>query len=182
MVGGGIAAERVVAYLAAAGVGWIAADAELHAAADRAQPDLTLVTLDVARTASSGAPGTPGAADAPLVDVLVAVGASFDEATRRCDDATRARATFWTTAGCVAALPPCPVCVAAALTPSTPPAELVALRDAFCGTVVATEAVKALLGIGVPLAGRVLVFDPTSATIERVELDSRVDCATCRRH
>jgi hypothetical protein len=64
VVGTDVAAERVVAYLAAAGVGWIAADAALHAAVDPAQPDLRVVPLQDAATG-------------PL-DVVVVTGATLD--------------------------------------------------------------------------------------------------------
>src|SRR6476660_5571132 len=45
VVGAGVAAERVVVHLAAAGGGWIAAAPVLHDAVDAVQPDLTIVPL-----------------------------------------------------------------------------------------------------------------------------------------
>jgi molybdopterin/thiamine biosynthesis adenylyltransferase len=60
---------------------------------------------------------------------------------------------------------------------SPPPAALASLRDGCVGTMVATEVVKALLGIGTGLTGRVLAYDPATATVDATAADSRPGCA-----
>jgi hypothetical protein len=150
VVGTGAAAERVVAHLAAAGVGWIAADPSLHAAVDPAQPDCTVV------------PAT--AVDASGLDAVVIVADSAE--TLAPDVATwspRAATTLWIAggrAGCVPARPP-------GTPASATPPELAALRDALLGTVVATEVVKDVLKIGTLLRGEILTYDPATATVTR---------------
>jgi len=168
VVGDGVAAGRVVAYLAAAGVGWIAADEALHAAADPAQPDLRLLPLADAATGS--------------LDVAVVTGATVEEmATTLSTWQKRAGAVCWIAAGCAGGSPPCPLCDAATLgAAADAPPELTALRAALLGTVVATEVVKALLAIGVPLAGRALAYDPETATITSVAAAPRPGCACGR--
>ena len=56
-----------------------------------------------------------------------------------------------------------------------------ALREALLGTVVATEVVKALLAIGVPLAGRALAYDPETATITSLAAPPRATAPAARR-
>lgn len=164
VVGDGIAAERVVAYLAAAGVGWIAAAEPLHAAVDPALPGLTIVAL--------------GTAEGERLDAVVVTGATID-AVAACGAAWSARAgsLHWIAAGRAGGAPPCPRCGAAAFGVADTALELGALRDALLGTVVATEVVKALLAIGVPLAGRVLAYDPETAAVTSVAATARPDCA-----
>ncbi|MEO6026391.1 MAG: hypothetical protein ABIR79_05945, partial [Candidatus Binatia bacterium] len=79
--------------------------------------------------------------------------------------------------GRAGATPPCPRC-ADATAPSAPPipTELLALRDAFLGTTMATEVVKALLTIGIGLAGTVLGYDPTTATVTSTVVTRRPGC------
>ena len=166
VVGDGVAAERVVAYLAAAGVGWIAAAPALHRAADVAQTDLQLLALDASDDGAFdvlivAAPGTTPAA--ALVDVWRG----------------RSRTTLWIADGIAGGTPPCPRCAATELTTPTTPDELRGVRDALVGTVVATETVKALLAIGVPLAGRVLMYDAETASVTSDAVAARPDCA-CR--
>ncbi len=111
IVGTGLAAAHVVAYLAAAGVGWIAADPALHATVDPAQPDLTIAPLAAADDA---------ALDGALVagESVAAVGAAL--ATWQ----TRAAITCWIAAGRAGMSPPCPHCAAAATAVVEPPPEL----------------------------------------------------------
>ena len=167
VVGDGVAAGRVVAYLGAAGVGWIAASAALHAVTDPAQPDLTLASLLDAEA---------GRLDAVIINARLVPEAADDALTW----APRATSTFWIADGHAGGVPPCPTCATAAAPTTTVLAELATLRDALLGTVVATEVVKALLAIGTPLAGRVLAYDPETATVTNVAAVARPDCA-CRR-
>jgi hypothetical protein len=147
VIGTGVAAERVVAYLGAAGVGRIAADPMLHALVDPAQPDCRMVALDAVANAH--------------VTVAIVTGTSPDAVTADVEGwRPRAGATLWIAAGCAGGVPALPRATACVVPP-----ELVTLRDALLGTVVATEAVKAILGIGEPLAGKTLAYDPTTATV-----------------
>ena len=167
VIGEGAAAERVVAYLAAAGVGWIAASGGLHTAVDPAQPSLTIVPLAEARQGR--------------LDATVLTGVTVEElATTLPSWSARAATLCWIAGGRAGASPPCPLCAAVALAPVTDvPPELAALREALLGTIVATEVVKALLAIGVPLAGRALAYDPETATITNLGVAARPDCP-CR--
>jgi hypothetical protein len=141
----GVAAERVVAHLAAAGVGWIAADPGLHGLVDPAQPDCAVVALaDDAR------------------DLGVAVVGAGDAGRWK----TRARTVVWIADGSVGALPARPP----AARPAAAASEPAGVRDALLGTVAATEVVKALLAIGTPLAGRVFTYDPATATVTTLDL------------
>lgn len=163
IIGTDHAAERVVAYLAAAGVGAILAAPELRRAIDPAQPDCTFLPL----------------AEDDRVD-LVVVSRSTPDAAAAALAAWRERAPIrlWIVAGHAGAVPPCPSCGIAGRTPREVAPSLTTLRDTCLGTIVATEAVKALLGIGSGLAGRVLAYDPATATIETVPAITRGDC-TC---
>ena len=142
VAGSGVAAERVVAHLAAAGVGWIATDPALHALVDPAQPDCTIVAL---------------ADDTRDLDVAVV-----------CDGdlggwKARARTVVWIADGSVGALPARPPAARPAASKPT------AVRDALLGTVAATEVVKTLLAIGTPLASRVFTYDPATATVTALD-------------
>ena len=163
VVGTGVAAERVVAHLAAAGVGVIAADPALHTTVDPAQPDCRIEPL------------ARGAGD---LDAAVVVAGSIESAaTEVAAWHPRARATLWIAAGWAGGAPPCPRCAAAAVVAAATPPELAALRDALLGTVVATETAKTLLAIGTPFAGRVLVYDATTATVTSAAAVPRPGCA-----
>jgi molybdopterin/thiamine biosynthesis adenylyltransferase len=152
----GPAAERVVAYLAAAGVGHLTVPAALRPLIDPAQPDVTLAPW----------PPAPGA---HLDAVLAAPGGSVE-----------ARRRFWTDGGRAAEVPPCAACAAAALGPEDDVDPLLApLRAAVLGTIVATEIVKALVGIGSGLRGSVLVYDPSSAAFTSAPVAPRLSCAVC---
>lgn len=141
----GIAAERVVAHLAAAGVGWIAADRALHAFVDPAQPDCTVAAL---------------AADTSDLDVAVV------DATNLPAWHGRAATVVWIAEGSAGALPAPPPSARTAAAPDEP----TGLRAALLGTVVATEVLKTILTIGTPLAGRVVTYDPATATIATLDL------------
>jgi molybdopterin-synthase adenylyltransferase len=162
VVGDGVAAERVVAYLAAAGVGHIATAPALQTFVDGQQPDVTLARLD-------------DAADQAF-DAVVVVASDADRAvTMLAARRGRAAAAFWIADGAAGGVPPCPVCAAAALS-APAPHELVAVRDMLVGTVVATELVKSLLGIGTPLRGRRLSYDPKTATVIVHDVTARPTC------
>lgn len=159
-----MAAYRVVAYLAAAGVGWIAADATLRAAVDPAHPDARVGLLADVTT---------------VLDAAIVVAPSVTSAYETVG-AWRAGATLWIADGLAGACPPCPRCAAGATTRAATPVDLVALRDALLGTVIATETVKVLLAIGAPLAGRVLAYDPVTATVASEAATARPDCGCAR--
>ncbi len=170
IAGSGVVAERVLAYLAAAGIGTIAAPLALHAVADPAAPDLTLLTLEASPVMDAQRRGSGALFDAAVV-------------TRADADALpAARHTFWIDGGRASETPPCAACAAATLGATAPPRlhPLVDLRDALLGTVVATEVIKAILGIGTGLRGRVLSVDADAANVEVVALAPRPSCAACR--
>ncbi len=157
VAGHGVAAERAVAYLAAAGVGVIVAPVALHHLVDPAQDDVSTRPLD----------GDDQPSDAALL-----VGAFAGD--------IRARRTLWIADGRAGELPPCATCAGTALAPAPAvPPELHALRDGVLGTVLATEIVKALLGIGTPLRGRVLTYDAVQASISVEPVSSSPACLRC---
>jgi hypothetical protein len=158
----GPAAERAVAYLAAAGVGSLALPAALRPLVDPDQPDVRLEPL---------MPDVSPPYDAALVDA-----AASDVA-----GAPRARRIFWIADGRAAEVPPCRDCVARVLGATTAvPTTLAPLRDALLGTVVATEIVKALVEIGTPLRGRVLTYDPESGSLTTTPIEPGTECVRCR--
>ncbi len=164
VVGAGPAAERVVAYLAAAGVGRVAAAPVLHGCADRGQQDVTIV-------------GGPTPSDAVKLDAVVLC----ERAAHDPRPWTAARSVLWVADGGAAMIPPCAGCAAANLRRDrgAPPKALVAIRDAMLGTMIATEVVKALLGIGASPRGRVVLYDPTRALVETRPVACDARCATC---
>lgn len=154
----GPAAERVVAYLAAAGVGHLTLPAALRGLVDPAQ-------LDVALAPWPPAPDT-------RLDAVLTGGATVG--------AVDARRRFWAEGGRAGEMPPCAACAAAALGPEADVDPLLApLRAAVLGTVVATEIVKALVGIGTGMRGSVLAYDPASATFTGTPVAPRARCAVC---
>jgi molybdopterin/thiamine biosynthesis adenylyltransferase len=160
IIGAGDAARRTLGYLAAAGVGKIAALPALDFIADPGQTDVTveplaastdLTLFDAAVLAEEGGVGLP-----------------------------RARRNFWIAGGRAAEIPPCPACAAAALPPVSPVSpELESLRDGLLGTVVATEVMKALLDLGVPLRGHVLSYEPENAVLATSVVPPRRGCGVC---
>ena len=166
MIGRGIAAERVVAYLAAAGVGCVAADPALQAVTDPALPGLRLASLQSVANERC---------DAVVIAAPTPAAAAVDLATWYPSRG----ATFWIADGRAGGCPPCPRCGAAGSETHAVDPELAALRDALLGTVVATEVVKTLLRIGTPFGGRVLAYDPATATIITTAVTARPDCE-CR--
>lgn len=161
VVGTDVAAARAVGYLAAAGVGAIAADQALHAAVDPDQRDCTLATL---------------AAASDAVDVVVVSGSVDVSADTLASWRDRAPIRIWITDGYAGGAPPCPRCALAGRDPRDVGSPLTTLRDTTLGTVVATEVVKALLAIGTPLAGRLLAYDPATAVIESLAVSARSGC------
>ena len=152
----GVAGEHIVAYLAGAGVGTLAVASPLAAFIDPAHPDVH-------------------------VEPITATSAPYDVAVADAlgNDPPAARRTFWVAHGRAAETPPCPTCATAVVgDPPLVPPELTAIRDAVVATLVATEAVKALLEIGTPLRGRVVTYDPVSATIVSTAITPT--CDSCR--
>ena len=160
IAGTGAAVGCTLAYLAAAGVGMLAAPRALHEAVDPAQRD---VMLESPCSSAAGMPFDALVVDGEIAGLL-----------------PPARRTFWIAAGRAGETPPCAACAEAALPPlATPAAELAGARDAVLGTVVATEVVKALLEVGTPLRGHVLSYDPDHASITTTAVAARPGCATC---
>jgi len=142
----GAAAERVVAYLAAAGVGRLTVPPPLRSVIDPAQPDVAVAEWPPARGARfdallAGAEAHPAGASAPSIG-----------------------RTFWIARGRIGELPPCAACAEAALgAPDAVPPLLAPLQDA-------------VLQIGAGLRGHALAYDPASATFTRTPVDTRPGC------
>ena len=165
VLGTGVAVERAIGYLAAAGVGRIAAAPALRGALDPEQPDTAFEPL-VATTA-----GEVPAAAPPFDALLVVAPAAWP--------GPPARVALWIAGGALGAPPACPTCAGDDGATPVPPA-LAPLRDALLGTVAATELVKALLAIGTPLRGQVLRYDPAAASVTVTATAPRAGCPTCR--
>jgi hypothetical protein len=169
IVGTSAAAECTLSYLAAAGVGTLAAPRALHAGVDPEQPD---VTLEDIHTGVAREPFDALVADAGDLGPILA-----GETTSLLPPARRA---FWIAAGRAGEMPPCAACAEAALPPLAPPApELAGVRTVLLGTVIATEVVKALLKLGTPLRGRVVSYDPDHADITITAVTARPGCMVC---
>lgn len=91
--------------------------------------------------------------------------------------------------GAVTAVPPggpCLGCLGAGrarelgLWPEAGGASALAPAAGVIGVVAATEAIKLILGIGAPLAGRVLNYDGWECRFTETEFVARPDCAGCR--
>lgn len=65
------------------------------------------------------------------------------------------------------------------MTPSCSEIGVVGPALAVIGGMQAMEAIKEIIGLGNGLSGTVLVFDALSATVERIRLSRRRDCAFC---
>jgi adenylyltransferase/sulfurtransferase len=63
--------------------------------------------------------------------------------------------------------------------PSCEEAGVLGLLPGVVGTLQATEAVKLILGLGRPLAGRMVRYDALGATFETFDLPKRSDCRWC---
>jgi adenylyltransferase/sulfurtransferase len=68
------------------------------------------------------------------------------------------------------------------LVPSCAEAGVLGVLPGVMGSLQATEALKVLLGIGEPLAGRLLVYDALSLTFDEFRFQRRTDCAVCGEH
>jgi molybdopterin/thiamine biosynthesis adenylyltransferase/rhodanese-related sulfurtransferase len=65
------------------------------------------------------------------------------------------------------------------LVPNCAEAGVLGVLPGVMGSVQATEAIKVLLGIGEPLAGRLLVYDALAMTFDEFRFARRSDCAVC---
>jgi len=73
--------------------------------------------------------------------------------------------------------------------PSPPPAELVppcskigvfGPSAGLIGVMMATEAIKVITGIGTPLAGKLLAYDPLQMSFRDIRIKKNPDCPVCR--
>ena len=155
VIGTGTGAGDLVAQLGAAGVGTVATAPALYTA-DGPAWAMRL---------------TPSQDD--RFDVVATLGAS-------ASDGPTGTHALWLADARIGETPPCPACTSRALSPlpACPP-ELSGIRDALLTAMLATEIIKRLVGVGTPRAGRVLTYDPTTAsvTVESVAPDS--GCARC---
>jgi adenylyltransferase/sulfurtransferase len=65
------------------------------------------------------------------------------------------------------------------LVPSCATAGVLGVLPGVMGSLQATEAIKLLLGIGEPLAGRLLVYDALDLRFQEFRFSRRADCAVC---
>jgi adenylyltransferase/sulfurtransferase len=68
------------------------------------------------------------------------------------------------------------------LVPNCAEAGVLGVLPGVMGSLQATEAIKVLLGIGEPLAGRLLVYDALSLSFNEFRFERRTDCAVCGEH
>jgi len=68
------------------------------------------------------------------------------------------------------------------LIPNCATAGVLGVLPGVMGSLQATEAIKVLLGIGKPLAGRLLVYDALSLGFDEFHFKRRTDCAVCGDH
>jgi len=162
VVGTDVAAARVVAYLAAAGVGAITVDPVLHDTVDPGRRDCSLEPL---------------ATEPRVVDAVVVSGET-PETTAAALASWRhhAQVRTWITSGHAGGASPCPCCALAGRKSPDVDTALIGLRDRVLGTVIATEIVKEILEIGTGLTGRMLAYDPGTATMEAVVVVARPVC------
>ncbi len=66
-----------------------------------------------------------------------------------------------------------------ALTPRCEEAGILGAVAGVIGTLQATEALKLLLGLGEPLAGRLMLYDALSAAFQEIRYKKRDGCPTC---
>jgi sulfur-carrier protein adenylyltransferase/sulfurtransferase len=68
------------------------------------------------------------------------------------------------------------------LVPNCATAGVLGVLPGVMGSLQATETIKVLLGIGEPLAGRLLVYDALSLRFDEFRFARRADCAVCGEH
>lgn len=68
------------------------------------------------------------------------------------------------------------------LVPNCATAGVLGVLPGVMGTLQATEAIKVILGIGEPLAGRLLVYDALGLRFQEFRFARRPDCAVCGDH
>lgn len=68
------------------------------------------------------------------------------------------------------------------LVPNCATAGVLGVLPGVMGSLQATEAIKVLLGIGEPLAGRLLVYDALALRFDEFRFSRRSDCAVCGTH
>lgn len=68
------------------------------------------------------------------------------------------------------------------LIPNCATAGVLGVLPGVMGSLQATEAIKLLLGIGEPLAGRLLVYDALTLRFDEFRFSRRPDCAVCGEH
>lgn len=68
------------------------------------------------------------------------------------------------------------------LIPSCATAGVLGVLPGVMGSLQATEAIKLLVGIGTPLAGRLLIYDALTLGFDEFRFARRPDCAVCGEH
>jgi adenylyltransferase/sulfurtransferase len=72
--------------------------------------------------------------------------------------------------------------VAEAVAPNCAEAGVLGVLPGVLGTIQATEAIKLIVGVGVPLIGRLLLYDALEMRFQELRFARRADCAVCGEH
>jgi sulfur-carrier protein adenylyltransferase/sulfurtransferase len=72
--------------------------------------------------------------------------------------------------------------IAEGVAPNCAEAGVLGVLPGVLGAIQATEAIKLVLGIGVPLIGRLLTYDALEMRFQELRFKRRVDCAVCGEH
>jgi sulfur-carrier protein adenylyltransferase/sulfurtransferase len=72
--------------------------------------------------------------------------------------------------------------IAEGLVPNCAEAGVLGVLPGVLGTIAATEAVKLIVGVGVPLTGRLLAYDALEMRFSEFRFVKKVDCAVCGEH
>jgi sulfur-carrier protein adenylyltransferase/sulfurtransferase len=72
--------------------------------------------------------------------------------------------------------------IAEGVAPSCADAGVLGVLPGVLGAIQATEAIKLVVGFGVPLIGRLLTYDALELRFQELRFTRRVDCAVCGEH
>jgi adenylyltransferase/sulfurtransferase len=72
--------------------------------------------------------------------------------------------------------------IAEGVAPNCAEAGVLGVLPGVMGAIQATEAIKLVVGIGVPLIGRLLTYDALEMRFQELRFKRRVDCAVCGEH
>ena len=182
---GGMAATAAL-YLAAAGVGTLGVAPALVETLDGVNPDCRVLPrawddTPSATAAAAGAAAVLCAGVAPDVMRRMNAVCLAVRVPLLCGASTGASAWMCVTAG-FGPTAPCFGCLAASLEDSgdAEALPLGAVAAALIGTLLATAAIKLVLGIGAGDVGRLLVYDAAGTVVSQVARAKDPACSACR--